>query len=92
MVFKKAVDVAKKLKPEELLINPDVNDYVFKNLIEINERGMLKIYKQLLDKNTFQDMPIEYFQVLETLKEQMMAGQEKATKEFIDGGTRLCKL
>ena len=83
--LKEAVDVA-KIKPEELLINPDVNDYVFKNLIEINERGMLKIYKQLLDKNTFQDMPIEYFQVLETLKEQMMLGQEKATKEFIDGG------
>ena len=39
--LKEAADVA-KIKPEELLINPDVNDYVFKNLIEINEKRNVK--------------------------------------------------
>jgi len=83
--LKESVDIA-KIRAEELLINPDVNDYVFKNLIEINERGMLKIYKQLLDKNTFQDFPVEYFNAVEVLKEKMMAGNEAATKKFIESG------
>lgn len=83
--LKESVDIA-KIRAEELLINPDVNDYVFKNLIEINERGMLKIYKQLLDKNTFQDFPVEYFNAVEVLKEKMMAGNEAATKKFMESG------
>jgi len=83
--LKESLDIA-KIRAEELLINPDVNDYVFKNLIEINERGMLKIYKQLLDKNTFQDFPVEYFDAIEILKEKMMVGNIEATKKFIESG------
>ena len=88
--LKDAVDVA-KIKPEELLVNPDVNDFVYKNLIEINKNGKLRLYKQLLDKNTTQDFPVEYFEAIESLKENMMAGQEQATREFVEGGRDFVK-
>ena len=85
ILSKDTIDVA-KIKPEEMVINPDVTDYVYKQLIEINRDGKLRIYKQLLDKTTNQDFPLEFFETIENLREVQMAGQEQATRKFIEAG------
>jgi hypothetical protein len=83
--LKDNLDIA-KIMPEEVLINPDVTDYVYKQLIEINKNGNLKIYKQLLDKTTNQDFPLEFFEAIETLRQRQMDGLEQANKKFITDG------
>ena len=83
--LKNDIDIA-KIRPEEITINPDIADYVYKNIVEIQKKGMLKLYKQVLDKNTSQDFSNSYFEALSMLKQISIDANKQKTQEFIDGG------